>query len=112
MAYVEYLNEGDAAKALLATDGMKIGDKEINVAISQPPERKKGEEISHVKSLGSSTVSRTTFGLPKTLLSMVPRNVKITNSNNTNDTNKSSSKNGISQPKSNQDFRNMLLNKK
>ncbi|XP_043684557.1 squamous cell carcinoma antigen recognized by T-cells 3-like [Vespula pensylvanica] len=112
LAYVEYLNEGDAAKALLATDGMKIGDKEINVAISQPPERKKGEEISYVKSLGSSTVSRTTFGLPKTLLSMVPRNVKITNSNNTNDTNKSSSNNGISQPKSNQDFRNMLLNKK
>ncbi|XP_047369403.1 squamous cell carcinoma antigen recognized by T-cells 3-like [Vespa velutina] len=112
LAYIEYLDESDAAKALIATDGMKIGDKEINVAISQPPERKKGEEISYVKSLGSSTVSRTTFGLPKTLLSMVPRNVKITSINNTNDNDKSSSKNGISQPKSNQDFRNMLLNKK
>ncbi|KAI4487937.1 hypothetical protein M0802_011699 [Mischocyttarus mexicanus] len=109
LAYVEYLNEADAAKALLATDGMKIDDKEINVAISQPPERKK-EEVSYGRSLGSSTVSRITFGLPKTLLSMVPRNVMI--SNNSNSTNKNLSKNGIPQPKSNQDFRNMLLNKK
>lgn len=109
LAYVEYLDEGDAAKALLATDGMKIGDKEINVAISQPPVRKKGEEMAHVKSLGGSAVSRTTFGLPKTLLSMVPRNVKITSTNNTNDTNENSSKNGIKKPKSNQDFRNMFV---
>lgn len=107
LAYVEYLNEADAAKALLATDGMKIDTKEINVAISQPPERKK-EEVFHGKSLGSSIVSRTTFGLPKTLLSMVPRNVII----NSNNTNKNLSNNGVPQSKSNQDFRNMLLNKK
>ncbi|XP_015185897.1 PREDICTED: squamous cell carcinoma antigen recognized by T-cells 3 [Polistes dominula] len=107
LAYVEYFNETDAAKALLATDGMNIDNKEISVAISQPPERKK-EEVFHGKSLGSSTVSRTTFGVPKTLLSMVPRNVMISSNN----TNKNLSKIEVSQPKSNQDFRNMLLSKK
>lgn len=112
LAYVDFIDEADAAKALLATDGMKIEDKVISVAISQPPERKKGspgEEVTHVKSLGGSTVSRTTFGMPKTLLSMVPRNVKTTNTNNAN---KSSSENGMPRPMNNQDFRNMLLNKK
>ena len=111
LAYVEYQDENSAAKALLATDGMKIDDKVISVAISQPPERKKTpgiEETSLVKSLGGTTVSRTTFGMPRTLLSMVPRTVKAATSNGS----ASVTGNSVPQKMSNQDFRNMLLNKK
>ncbi|XP_054004935.1 squamous cell carcinoma antigen recognized by T-cells 3-like [Hylaeus anthracinus] len=111
LAYVEYEDEATAAKALLATDGMKIGDKIISVAISQPPERKKvpvNDETSLIKSLGGTTVSRTAFGMPKTLLSMVPRTVKTGATNGSANATAS----GASQKMSNQDFRNMLLNKK
>lgn len=104
LAYVEFEDESSAAKALLAIDGMKIGDKVISVAISQPPERKKVP----VKSLGGTTVSRTTFGMPKTLLSMVPRTVKTVATNGS----ATVTGNGVAPKMSNQDFRNMLLNKK
>ncbi|XP_043252724.1 squamous cell carcinoma antigen recognized by T-cells 3-like isoform X2 [Colletes gigas] len=56
LAYVEYEDVTTAGKALLATDGMKIGDKVISVAISQPPERKKVqtmEETPLIKSLAA-----------------------------------------------------------
>lgn len=108
LAYVEFMDENSAAKALLATDGMKIADKVISVAISQPPERKKVEEPLLVKSLGGTTVSRTTFGMPKTLLSMVPRTVKTAATNGSANV----PGNGVAPKMSNQDFRNMLLNKK
>jgi len=110
LAYVEYHDEATAAKALLNTDGLKIQDKVISVAISQPPDRKKiqtEENAEQVKSLGGTSTSRMAFGVPKTLLSMVPRNVV-----------KGSSSNGSAAPDrntqsmSNQDFRNMFLNKK
>lgn len=106
LAYVDFKDKNDAAKALIATDGMKIGDKVINVAISQPPERKKttdGDDSSQVKSLGGTSSSRTVFGMPRTLLSMVPRNVKTAKNGDPG--------NGMSQPLSNQDFRQMMLDK-
>lgn len=109
LAYVEYHDETTAAKALLSTDGMKIQDKVISVAISHPPDRKKlqtEENGGQVKSLGGTSTSRTAFGLPKTLLSMVPRNVKKSSSNG------SAASDGNAQSMSNQDFRNMFLNKK
>ncbi|EGI60759.1 PREDICTED: squamous cell carcinoma antigen recognized by T-cells 3-like [Acromyrmex echinatior] len=110
LAYVEYHDEATAAKALLSTDGMKIQDKVINVAISQPPDRKKiqnpEENTGQVKSLGGTSTSRTAFGVPKILLSMVPRNVKKSN-------NGGAAPNGNhTQSMSNQDFRIMFLNKK
>lgn len=111
LAYVEYQDEDTAGKALLSTDGMKIADKVISVAISQPPGRKKAqtsEQVLPVKSLGGTTVSRTTFGMPKTLLSMVPRTVKTTSANGSAHT----VANSVPQKLNNQDFRNMLLNKK
>lgn len=107
LAYVEFQDESSAKKALLATDGMKIGDKDISVAISKPPERKKVVEDA-TQSLGSSTVSRSNFGMPKTLLSMVPRSVKPIASNGSSNT----SDEKVVKPKNNEDFRNMFLNKK
>ncbi|XP_070573008.1 squamous cell carcinoma antigen recognized by T-cells 3-like [Ptychodera flava] len=40
LAYVEYQDEAEAAKAVLATDGSQMGDFKISVAISNPPARK------------------------------------------------------------------------
>nr|XP_012233756.1 PREDICTED: squamous cell carcinoma antigen recognized by T-cells 3-like [Linepithema humile] len=112
LAYVEYHDEATAAKALLSTDGMKIQDKVISVAISQPPDRKKGqmmeEATGQVRSLGGTITSRTAFGVPKTLLSMIPRNIKTNNGNSS----AASNGNGNGQSMNNQDFRNMFLNKK
>ncbi|KZC14699.1 PREDICTED: squamous cell carcinoma antigen recognized by T-cells 3-like [Dufourea novaeangliae] len=111
LAYVDFEDATSAAKALLATDGMKIGDKEISVAVSKPPERKKiqtADDVPPVKSLGGTTVSRTTFGMPRTLLSMVPRTVKTTAATNGS---ANVATNSVTQKMSNQDFRNMLLNK-
>ncbi|XP_001602582.2 squamous cell carcinoma antigen recognized by T-cells 3 [Nasonia vitripennis] len=111
LAYVEFDDENCAAKALVATDGMTIADKVINVAISQPPQRKHlpgTDESNTVKSLGGSTTSRSHFGNPKTILSMVPRTVI---KNVTNNKSAEISGNGVLQPLSNADFRNMLLKK-
>ncbi|KAG8040203.1 hypothetical protein G9C98_000773, partial [Cotesia typhae] len=106
LAYVDYKDEGSASKALLATDGMKIEDKEISVAYSQPPERKKPESnsdipslLGQIKSLGGSSVARSNPGRQKTMLSMVPRSV-VTPSNGVKD-----------KPKSNAEFRSLFLNK-
>lgn len=118
LAYVEYYDETNAAKALLNTDGMKIHDRVISVAISQPPDRKKVQAAEdndgQIKSLGGTTTSRTAFGVPKTLLSMVPRSVKTGSSNINSSSNGSANptRNGVAQSMSNQDFRNMLLSKK
>ncbi|XP_012282732.1 squamous cell carcinoma antigen recognized by T-cells 3 [Orussus abietinus] len=109
LAYVEFQDEVDAKKALLATDGTKVKDKVISVAISHPPDRKKGLEETRIKSLGGSSVSRTVSGLPKTLLSLVPRSVKTVSANG----NAGTSDSVVAKPAlSNQDFRKMLLNKR
>ncbi|EFN81702.1 squamous cell carcinoma antigen recognized by T-cells 3 [Harpegnathos saltator] len=116
LAYVEYCDEATAAKALLGIDGMKIHGKVISVAISQPPYRKKSQTVEdndgQIKSLGATATSRTAFGVPKILLSMVPRNVKINSSNDSSNGNVNLTGHGVAQSMSNQDFRNMLLNKK
>lgn len=110
LAYVEFINEASAEKAVRATDGMTIQGKVISVALSQPPERKKGtgDETSQIKSLGGTSVSGPAFGVRKALLSMIPRNVKPVLSNDSF----APSGNGVKQPLNNQDFRNMILNKK
>lgn len=111
LAYVEFEEEQCAAAALVGTDGTTVDNKEISVAISQPPQRKRttSEEESHfTKSLGGTTSSRTTFGNPKTVLSLIPRKVM----QNSNSKSEGISGNGVAQPLSNADFRNMLLSKK
>ncbi|KAF7993705.1 hypothetical protein HCN44_010300 [Aphidius gifuensis] len=108
IAYVDFVDDKSAGKAVLAVDGMSIGDKIISVAISQPPERRKTNDDTSTKSLGGTTTSRTHFGVPKTLLSMVPRNVKPQIKNDST----SSTIQTQSKPMSNHDFRTLLLSKK
>uniref|UniRef100_A0A183A2M9 RRM domain-containing protein n=1 Tax=Echinostoma caproni TaxID=27848 RepID=A0A183A2M9_9TREM len=38
-AYVEFSNADEASRALIATDGLMVGSKNISVAISNPPVR-------------------------------------------------------------------------
>lgn len=112
LAYVEFENEADASKALLATDGTTIEDKVINVAVSKPPERKKvstNDDIAQIKSLGGTTTSRTGFNAPRKMLAMIPRSVIPMTKNGSAGT---SDKIGEKKPISNADFRNMLLSNK
>lgn len=105
LAYIDFADEKSAGNAVLATDNMSIGDKIISVAISAPPERRKKIEDTPIKSLGGTTVSRSQFGGPKL---MIPRSVKP----QTNNESSSTSTPSQVKPMNNQDFRNMLLNKK
>jgi len=116
IAYVEFKEEEAAAKALLKTDGMLVGGKEISVAISRPPPRKDGKQ-QQGPSLGAGP-SKDTFlgprGRGRSQLSMVPRSVATAKTDK--DPTASSSANGSNgssipppPPKSNADFRSMLL---
>lgn len=109
IAYVEFHDEAHATKALLATDNTKVDGKIISVAMSNPRERKKlGDEASLIKSLGGSDSSRNIFGVPKAVLAMVPRNVKVAAA----ETEPTVDNNGVNKPMSNDDFRKALLGKK
>ena len=59
LAYVEFQDEQSAAKALLQTDGMLIGEHQISVAISNPPKRDKSEDNKQIltSSLGAGSLS-------------------------------------------------------
>ena len=43
IAFVEYASEAEAAKAIMATDGMEMDGRAIEVAISNPPAKKGGK---------------------------------------------------------------------
>nr|XP_006821088.1 PREDICTED: squamous cell carcinoma antigen recognized by T-cells 3-like [Saccoglossus kowalevskii] len=80
LAYVEYVNEGEAAKAVLATDGTQMGEHRINVAISNPPPRKpkQGSLVEDIEELqrgqrGSGFGPR---GKGRTQLAFMPRAIK------------------------------------
>lgn len=104
LAYVEFENDEMAKKALQNTDQMKIEENVITVAISAPPPKrslssfpKSNEPIRHARS--------------RLQVPLVPRAVQIrsteTNSKEANDSTVTSS----STPKSNADFRKLLLKK-
>jgi hypothetical protein len=64
LAYVEYEDEPSAAKALMQTDNMLVGENQISVSISNPPKRgqiRQDDEVERptnqiVSSLGSGQV--------------------------------------------------------
>ncbi|XP_053375966.1 squamous cell carcinoma antigen recognized by T-cells 3-like isoform X2 [Mercenaria mercenaria] len=129
LAYVEFADEHSAAQAVVKTDGIKIGEHEISVAISNPPARKtpvsQREESSFIPSLGGGK-KETQSRHARTQVMLMPRAVtkrpqtqsKQTSSAATQNKNESSSET-LSDSKSstktsgmsNSDFRNMLLKK-
>ena len=102
-AYVEFETEEAASKALLATDGKEFKGKPLSVEISRPPPRK-GAQPGPSLGAGVALGSR---GKGRSQLSFVPRAVAATTSGN--GANGSSA--GAAVPKSNADFRSMLLKK-
>lgn len=99
---MEFQDEVSASMALMKTDGTTFQDREITVALSNPPPRidKKGSEKEEL-SLGGGTRAR------RTQVSFVPNAVlRQTQSSSM------PPPPAPNAPKSNADFRSMLLNKK
>jgi len=118
MAFVDYEDEVSAAAALLKTDGMKVEDSILQVALSNPPERKPegGVPAADVKSLGGGQKK-----VGKSQVAFMPRSVAAQAKKGPVGPSKpvafvpsskpdSSDQNGNSSAgKSNADFRKMLL---
>ncbi|TRY70053.1 hypothetical protein TCAL_04845 [Tigriopus californicus] len=118
IAFVEYEKESDAQTALLKTDGTTIEDKEISVAISNPPERKGSQgqpsfaSETHVRSLGGGKKETGPRGRGRVQVAFVPRVVQNSSKNAANNSKADdlpSSKSNGSTVKSNEDFRNLIL---
>ena len=96
LAYVEFNDENSAKKAKNKTDQMKIGENTITVAISAPPPKTPNVP----KPTGPVRHARSKLQMP-----LIPRALQVKSSDTSN---------GEAKPvqsKSNEDFRNMLLNK-
>jgi len=118
MAFVDYEDEVSAAAALLKTDGMKVEDSVLQVALSNPPERKPegGVPAADVKSLGGGQKK-----VGKSQVAFMPRSVAVQAKKGPVGPSKpvafvpsskpgSADQNGNSSAgKSNADFRKMLL---
>lgn len=81
LAYVEYTDEESASKAVLKTDGLKIENQQIFVAISNPPQRKAQakevkEEVKFTPTLGGGKKEADRGGRARTMLSFTPRSLK------------------------------------
>nr|CAH7761238.1 unnamed protein product [Callosobruchus chinensis] len=102
IAYVEFGSKEDAEKALKATDGMKVDDHEISVAISAPPPKKEkqpetAEPIRHARS--------------RLQVPLIPRTLQVKAATEKTGPSNGNPAVGSSAPKSNADFRNLLLKK-
>ena len=101
LAYVDYVDDASANAALISTDGMTFKEKEISVALSQPPPRKSqamdGKAIESM--LGGGSRSR------KSQVSFVPSAVRRQNVT----ASASSLMPPPPPPKNNEEFRQMLL---
>ncbi len=118
IAYVEFEEESDAARAVIAADGLVVEDRTIEVAISNPPAKAANKQQtssdSSVKSLGSHRgggAARSTGGRGRgksNLGALLPRALMTKKAEES----KNRSGNGVlSAPKSNQQFRDLLLKK-
>ncbi|XP_075070084.1 spliceosome associated factor 3, U4/U6 recycling protein [Mixophyes fleayi] len=121
LAYVEYVNETQASQAVIKLDGTTIKDHKINVAISNPPMRKRAD--AHETALSSMPmVPRQTYGARgkgRTQVALLPRSLHRQNAPTTTKTENgtpqpqqtSSGAEGESRKLSNADFARMLLQK-
>ncbi|PIO76320.1 hypothetical protein TELCIR_01607 [Teladorsagia circumcincta] len=98
VAYVEFVNEDDARKAVLEPEIILL-DRKLHVAISNPPKKPAKDESKHF----SSTPIASTSTDRKAHLMMVPRGVKSSSTKVVNGVNGGSKK-----AMSNDEFRQML----
>jgi len=112
VAYVEFETEEAASKALMATDGSDFKGRQLSVEISRPPPRKPGGPTPQSgPSLGSG-LSEGSRGKGRSQLSFVPRAVASSSSSSTSNGSNGATQKSEGAPKSNADFRSMLLGKK
>ncbi|KAI5642578.1 RNA recognition motif domain-containing protein [Phthorimaea operculella] len=116
LAYIEYEDEKSAAAAIEHTNGMLLGERKLDVAISAPPPRKDPAQAG--ASLGAPK-REATGGMRRTQLSSLIPSVLQKAAASTSQAPASSatpaaangSTNGEKRPMSNADFRSMLLKK-
>ena len=116
IAFVEYKLEADASSAVIKSDKMKIKGQVIEVALSNPPEKRtdrgKGA-ASSVKSLGGTSreaLNAGPRGKGRTQVAFVPRSVaKASTGNGNAGCGEKQEKKPV---KSNDEFRAMLLGNK
>ena len=113
IAYVEYKEETDAAKALVKMDETEVEGCKISVSISNPPQRKdqqSQQQKQNQRSLGGG-FREAGLGTRRPQVAFVPRSVQgASQAANGNASTSGNSKETV--PKSNVDFRNMLLGNK
>jgi RNA recognition motif-containing protein len=112
LAYAEFNDQQEAAKAVLKLNGTLIDEHTIEVAISNPPQRKEQTSttkaiVSRTASLGEAPKPTGPRGRGHTQISLVPRKVTATST-----TPKSEPIPTTTNAMSNDDFRNMLFSKK
>lgn len=115
LAYIEYHDETAAANAVVKTDGTKIKENVISVAISNPPPRKPKKEFSSTSiadSLGGGgSAPKGPRGRGRTQLSMVPRSVARAPSSRTSNASNGTVQNGqSSEPMDTSEERKSLSN--
>ncbi|XP_075245428.1 spliceosome associated factor 3, U4/U6 recycling protein-like isoform X2 [Convolutriloba macropyga] len=79
LAFVEFVSEDDAGKALVALDSSTIDGKQIKIAISNPPSRKgkpKQVEKERDNDWGSSSTTSDYRGKGRSQIQLVPRSLK------------------------------------
>jgi len=118
IAYVDFVNDNEASKAVVKLDNYVMDGRTISVAISQPPVRKE-ESVTVSKSLGGGSGLRASDlgprGKGRSQLSFVPSVLKkasatsAANASSSTSNGSSSSSNGSSVSKSNADFRARFL---
>ncbi|XP_013783856.1 squamous cell carcinoma antigen recognized by T-cells 3-like [Limulus polyphemus] len=121
----DIFKEVSAATALVKTDGMKVDDQTISVAISNPPERKslrragdgEGSENRIIASLGGGRETGPR-GRGRTQVSLLPRALQRTQPGTSRSNDFQNGVNGAGEDvnttekqMTNNDFRNMLLKK-
>ena len=113
IAFIEYEEESSASKAVVKADEMKIGNKVISVAISNPPARKGDKPVDNpTKSLGSKETSGGPRGRGRSQVALLPRSVKVSAASASKNGNQNGASKTETAPKSNDEFRNMMLAKK
>lgn len=124
IAYVEFQNEEAAAKAVESLDGKPSGSQTLSVALSNPPSKDNPPRTSAAPTESSRNSNRWPVGgrgRGRTQVALVPRALQRTVAKTTVGDGSNGTSNGAGngkdavadsfRPKTNDDFRNMLLKK-
>ncbi|KAJ0173092.1 hypothetical protein K1T71_011268 [Dendrolimus kikuchii] len=109
LAYIEYEEETAAAEAISKTNGLLVGDRKIDVAMSAPPPKQENPQAG--TSLGQPKRD-SGGGMRRTQLSsFIPSVLQKASTSKASTANGSHSNGDEKRPLSNSDFRSMLLKK-